>query len=101
MHPVRSRSATPQRVQAVLAEAGYRDITLDAVHDPLLLAGGGSLDQTISFLRNTGMARTLLNDAAPETVDAAVAEIERSLAPFETPDGYRLGSAVWLVRARA
>jgi SAM-dependent methyltransferase len=89
----------PQRVHAVLAEAGFHDITLDAVDDPLLLAGGGSLDETVSFLRNTGMARALLSDVAPETVDAAVAEIERSLAPFETPDGYRLGSAVWLVRA--
>jgi SAM-dependent methyltransferase len=92
--------ADPQRVHAVLAEAGYHDITLDPVDDPLLLAGGGSLTQTVTFLRGTGMARALLDGAPPDAFEAAITAIEESLAPFETPDGFRLGSAGWLVRAR-
>jgi SAM-dependent methyltransferase len=91
----------PEHVHAVLAEAGYHDITLDPIEDPVLLGGGGSLEQTMGFIRGTGMARTFLGEAEPAAVDAAVAEIENALAPFETPDGYRLASAVWLVRARA
>jgi SAM-dependent methyltransferase len=91
----------PQRVHAILAEAGYHDITLDAVEEPMLLAGGGSLPETLAFLRRTQMARTLFDRVAPGLVEAAIAEIENALAPFETPEGYRLGSAVWLVRAGA
>jgi SAM-dependent methyltransferase len=92
--------ADPQRVHAVLAEAGYHDITLDSFEDPVLLGGGGSMDHTIDFLRGTGMARALLASASPDLLDAALSEIETALAPFETPDGFRLGSAIWLVRAR-
>jgi hypothetical protein len=93
--------ADPQRVHAVLAEAGYHDIALDPVEDPLLLGGGGTLDDTVAFLRGTGMARVLFDGAPAEAEEAAIAEIRRVLAPFETPQGYRLGSAVWLVRAHA
>jgi SAM-dependent methyltransferase len=92
--------ADPQHVHAVLAEAGYHDITLDAVDDPLLLAGGGSIDETVSFLRATGMGRALLEDAPADRVEQAIDAIKDSLAPFETAEGYQLGSAVWLVRAR-
>jgi SAM-dependent methyltransferase len=93
--------ADPQRVHAVLAEAGYHDITLDAIDDPLLLGGGGTLDDTVAFMRGTGMARVLFEDAPPDAERAALEAVGRALAPFETPQGYRLGSAVWLVRAHA
>jgi SAM-dependent methyltransferase len=92
--------ADPDRVHAVLAEAGYHDITLDPVDDPLLLGGGGSLEHTLGFLRNTGMGRVILGEAPPDAAEAALDEIGSALAPFETPEGYRLGSAVWLVHAR-
>jgi SAM-dependent methyltransferase len=93
--------ADPDRVHAVLAEAGYHEITLDPVDDPILLGGGGSLEHTLAFLRNTGMGRVMLADASPDAVADALEAIAAALAPFETPDGFRLGSAAWLVRARS
>jgi SAM-dependent methyltransferase len=92
--------ADPQGVHAILAEAGYHDITLDGIEDSMLLAGGAPLEETVGFLCATGMARALFSDASPEQVDRAVDAIKHALEPFETAEGYRLGSAAWLVRAR-
>jgi SAM-dependent methyltransferase len=83
----------------ILQRAGYRDVSLQPVHEPILLGGGGSLDDAAEFLRGTGMARRLFADAPPDAVDRAVDAVTAALAAYVTPDGVRLGSAVWLVTA--
>jgi SAM-dependent methyltransferase len=89
----------PDRIRSVLDGAGYRDVVIDPLDDAILLGGGGTVDDTIRFLRGTGMARVLLADAKPEAVEAAVESIRDALTPFASPDGVRLGAAVWLVQA--
>ena len=90
----------PDYVRTVLADAGFRDVELDPLVNSVLVGGGGSVDETVAWLRGTGMARALFGDAAPDTVARAVESVRAALAPHEGADGVRLGAAAWLVRAR-
>ncbi len=87
------------RVRDVLSAAGFRDIGVDPFVDSILLGGGGALDDAITFLRSTGMARALFADAPADAVRRAVDAVTAALAPYVTPDGVRLGAAAWLVTA--
>lgn len=87
-------------VRDVLAGAGYRDVTVDPLDESILLGGGGSPEETSTFLRNTGMGRALFADAPKAVVERAVAAVEDALEPYVTPEGVRLSAAGWLVRAR-
>lgn len=84
----------------MLTAAGFRDVDLEPVEDPLLVGGGGNVDQAVEFLRGTGMARAIFADAAPDAVARAVDAVREALAPYETREGVRLGAAAWLVHAR-
>jgi hypothetical protein len=90
----------PDHVRTVLTNAGFRDVTLDPLVNSVLVGGGGSVDDTLAWLRGTGMARSLFADAAPDIVARAVESVRAALAPHEGADGVRLGAAAWLVRAR-
>jgi SAM-dependent methyltransferase len=90
----------PDYVGAVLRDAGFRAVELDPLVGSMLLGGGGSLDETVAWLRGTTMARAVLRDADADTADRAVASVRAALAPHEGPDGVRLPAAAWLVRAR-
>ncbi len=90
----------PDRLQEILAAAGLKSVELTPIDDSLLLGGRGTLDEAVEFLRGTGMARVLLADVAPDVVERAMDAVRVALAPYETPDGVRLGAGVWLVTAR-
>ena len=90
----------PDRLREILAAAGLTSVELMPVDDSLLLGGRGTLDEAVDFLRGTGMARVLLADVAPDVVERAMDGVRAALAPYETPDGVRLGAGVWLVTAR-
>jgi len=89
----------PDRVRSVLADAGFVDVTVEPFETTILLGGGGSLDDATTFLRSTGMARTLFADAEPDVVERAVAGVRTALEPYLTPDGVRIGAAAWIVGA--
>jgi SAM-dependent methyltransferase len=89
----------PDRVRSVLSGAGYSDITVDPFETTLLLGGGGSLDEAVTFLRSTGMAHALFDGAPADDVDRAIAAVRTALEPHVTPEGVRLGAATWLVAA--
>lgn len=93
--------ADPDRLRQILAAAGWRDIQATAKHARLLVGGGGSIDDTISFIRTGSMGRTMLAEADADTVDRAVASLRAALVPHADADGVRLGAAVWLVQAVA
>ena len=90
----------PDYVRTVLRDAGFRAVELDPLVGSMLVGGGGSVDDTVAWLRGTSMARTLFRDADADTVARAVQAVRAALAAHEGPDGIRLGAAAWLVRAR-
>jgi len=93
--------ADPDRLRPILAAAGWRDIEISSEHAPILVGGGGSVDDTVEFLRTATMGRTMLAGADAATADRALASLRAALTPYADADGVRLGAAVWLVQAVA
>ena len=92
--------ADPGRIRGILASAGWRDIGITPVHTLILLAGGGTIDDAVEFLRTGSLGRTTLAGADPATQARAVASVRAALAHYADHEGVHLGAAVWLVRAR-
>ena len=93
--------ADPERVRRILAEAGFRDIALEAVHQTLTVGGGGSVDAAADFVLQMGPTARVLQDADPALRDAVAASVRTALAPYHTAqDGVRMPSAAWIVTAR-
>jgi SAM-dependent methyltransferase len=91
--------ADRDRVEGILDDAGFSDIGFQSVELPLLLGGGLSLDETVSWLSQGGMGKRFLGEADGPTTERALAAVREALAPHVTTDGVRLGSAVWVVTA--
>ncbi len=68
---------------------------------PMLVAGGGSLDETLEFLLATGIARAMLEDAEPDAAARAVAATRGALTSHHDGEGVRLAAATWVVTARS
>ena len=93
--------ADPDRVRQILGAAGWRDIEITPEQTSILVAGGGSVDDAVAFLRTGSMGRTMLARADAATVDRAVASVRDALTPYADAEGVHLGAAVWLVQAVA
>jgi len=93
--------ADPDRIRPVLAGAGWRDVTVTARQTPILVGGGGSVDEAVEFLRTATVGRTMLAGAGPGTAARALASLRDALAQHADAEGVRLGAAVWLVQAAA
>lgn len=89
--------ADPDRVRAILSAAGWRDVNVDEVREPLRL--GSDAEDATAFLRGTGFARRLFEGVDALSVDRAIHAVRDALAAHETPEGVVLGSAAWLVSA--
>ncbi len=89
--------ADPATVHRVLSAAGWRDVTVSALHEPLLL--GADADDATRFMLGQPASRALLADADEGTATAAAAALREALQPFQAATGVWLGSAAWLVTA--
>lgn len=91
--------ADPGRIRAVLTEAGWQHIGIEPMRTPMLVGGGGGLDETVEFLRSGAIGRTLLGGADAETSARAVLAVRDALARYHSDGGVRLEAAVWRVLA--
>lgn len=89
--------ADPKRVETILSGAGFTDIAITP-HDEEI--GAGSLDDTLSLTLRVGPLGGMLREH-PEVRDQAVGILRDTLATHAGPDGVKLGSATWIVTARA
>ncbi len=91
-----------ERLREILSAAGFSRIVVRPFITTITLGGGGDVEETLSFLLGTGIARALLADASPEVVGPAVDGVRQSLSEhFEPGVGVRLGAAAWIVSATA
>jgi SAM-dependent methyltransferase len=90
--------ADPDRITHVLGQAGYDEITTTSIETPMPL--GRDADDVVSFMAETDIARTLLDQADPATAAKALDAVRDALRAHEGPDGIALGAAAWLVAAR-
>jgi SAM-dependent methyltransferase len=91
--------AEPERVTGILGAAGYRDVTIEPHSVPLRY--GEDLDDTMALVVGLGPASRLLVTLPPATREQALVALREALRPYETADGVVLGSAAFLVTARA
>ena len=92
--------AAPDRVREVLGSAGFSDIEVADFQSSMLLAGGGSVDETMDFLAATAIAAAMFEKAEPQDVERARVAIRDVLAAHHDGEGVRLGASAWVVTAR-
>jgi SAM-dependent methyltransferase len=93
--------ADPDRIRGILTDAGWHDINVTSRHTPLLVGGGGTVDDAVEFLRTGSIGRTVLAGADAATTERAIREVGDALSAHFTADGVQLDAAVWLVQASA
>jgi SAM-dependent methyltransferase len=89
--------ADADRTSALLLEAGFADVALEEVEAPMWL--GRSVDDVVRFMEGSDIAKALLREAPPESVEPAWQAVREALAAHEEPEGVVLRGAAWLVRA--
>ena len=90
----------PDETAALVSGVGFTEVVVEPLPVTVLLAGGGTLDESIDFLLGMGMVRGLLGRLDDDQRDAAVDEIRATLAErHESGVGVRLGAAAWMVSA--
>ncbi|MDT0544739.1 class I SAM-dependent methyltransferase [Streptomyces lonegramiae] len=88
----------PRRVRALLAGAGFTGVMVEAV-EVSLRVGNTPLD-AVEFMTGTGALRTALASADRPARERARQVLTEALGPYASPDGVRLGAALWLTTAR-
>ncbi len=90
--------ADPGRVRELLTAAGFHDVELRDVREPLVL--GRDAGDAVAFEVATPTVAGWLAAAGPAAAGRATEALRAAYAARETPDGVLLGSAAWLVTAR-
>lgn len=94
--------ADPERVQSILATAGWQDIAFDDLPFSMIIGEGDeSLAAAVRFNMHIGPAARALSDASPAIKAVASDILAKALVPFNSDDKVSFPCAVWLVSARA
>jgi SAM-dependent methyltransferase len=86
----------PDRVQRILGEAGFTNVSFQSVHEPISFGPGQ--DDAFDFVSGlTGWMREGLDDDARES---ALATLRKTIAEHTGDDGVRYRSATWIIQAQ-
>lgn len=92
--------ADATKVERILRDAGWRDVTLASWDGQVALGGGGTLDEAVEFAMKVGPCARLIAE-----LDLDMAEARRRVAEqFRTqrqPNDFMFPAACWVVTARA
>src|SRR5919204_552427 len=92
----------PDDITALLAAAGFDQVTCDSYTPKIVVGGGGSLDDSIDFLLDNPMPRGLLGLVDPSARDDVLRTVHAELVDrYRQGVGLRLGAAAWVVTAQA
>jgi hypothetical protein len=90
--------ATEDHVRRVLGEAGWSDITLDEVREPMYF--GADAEAAFAMLRGIGLVRGLSQGLDERGKQQALDALHETLRRHDTPEGVLLDSRAWLITAR-
>jgi SAM-dependent methyltransferase len=93
--------ADAERPRRILEAAGWGEISIESRGTPMLVGGGGTVDDAVEFLRSGSIGRTLLAGADPDAAARALDAVRSVLVNHMTSNGVELEAAVWLVHAVA
>ena len=92
--------ADPDHVRGILAGAGWDGIELEPHDTEMVFSSAGTLDETVDFAMDLGIARRALKGQPPEIHARVRDAIAAVLEPHQTPDGVVFPAAFWIVSAR-
>jgi SAM-dependent methyltransferase len=87
--------ADPQRIRAILSQAGFTDI---GINQNDMMVGAISLDEAMDLALCCGPLGAMLREH-PDQRDIVMNDVREALAAHHGPDGVRFSSATWIVRA--
>jgi SAM-dependent methyltransferase len=90
--------AEPDHVRRMLAAAGFVDVELEAMEEPLEF--GTDADDAFAFARTMGIVEGMTHDLDDDDTGRALDAVYALLKAHETPAGVLIGSAAWLITAR-
>ncbi|MEA2971772.1 MAG: hypothetical protein QOG82_230 [Actinomycetota bacterium] len=90
--------ADPDHVRRVLADAGFVDVAVEAIEEPLEF--GTDADDAFTFARTMGIVEGMTHDLDEADTARALDAVYTVLRDHETPEGVLIGSAAWLITAR-
>jgi SAM-dependent methyltransferase len=82
-------------VRAILAEAGFGDVVIDAFDANI---GGSGVEDSVSLTLRVGPLGRILREM-PAMTNAVVGAVRAAIQPYETPGGVLMPAAVWIVSA--
>lgn len=92
--------ADPERVARILDQAGFEQVSLEAVETKLCIAGGGGVEEAARFLlEGVGPTSQALRDASEHALAVVGRSLREALEAYLTPRGVEMGAAVWIVTA--
>lgn len=95
--PGRFAFADPERVRAILHEAGWRDLAIEPLDDPTPV----TFEELMTMSLRVGPLNPILSNA-DAALSARVREaVAEALSPYVEEGGARMNSACWLVTARS
>ncbi|HZO27473.1 MAG TPA: methyltransferase domain-containing protein [Chloroflexota bacterium] len=90
--------ADPDAVRRIFGEAGFDQIGLDDISDPVMV--GADADDAFNFVRSLGITRGMLRDLDAETTARTLDNLRALIASRDTGHGVFLNSSAWLITAR-
>ena len=87
----------PDHVRSVLRDAGYRDVELTPIDEPMEL--GKDAADALEFARTMGIYEGLTRDLDDATTAEVTDRLHQAFVAAEAPDGVLLPAAVWLISA--
>jgi SAM-dependent methyltransferase len=95
--------ADRDRVQRILAAAGFADIAIERHDMPITVASGAGVDEAVEFFLEMGpTGRALANIGASDDLKGRItADLRDGLRPFLTDAGVVMDASIWLATARA
>jgi SAM-dependent methyltransferase len=95
--PGPSSLGDPDRVRQLLGDAGFRDVTLTGVAEPMFL--GPDAGSAYAHVFGLSFVAALLKDLDEPTRAEALAELQAVIEAHVTPEGVQFGAAAWIVSA--
>ncbi len=90
--------ADQERVEAMLADAGFADVRLES-HDTTMRVGDGDVDDCVALVLRLGPVSRLLREADDAAAPAIVEAVRAAVAPDHTGRCIEMAAAVWIVSA--
>ena len=91
--------ARRERVERILAAAGFADVGIEA-HDRTLSVGEGDLDACVGLVLKLGPVSRLLREAGEDAISSVTAAVRGAVAPYHTGHTLEMASSSWIVSAR-